>query len=241
MELLNTEQNTDNWLEGRRKVIGGSDVHIILGVSPWKTRYQLFQEKMGKPQAKGNDYILKRGHVLEDRSRVLYELTYDIDVPPKVVKHPDFEFAQVSLDGLNVDHKKIVEFKFVGEESFNKTRNEDFVPDHYYPQIQYQMFCTGYDNIDYVAYSQKQDKLALVNVKADLSYIAKMIAHCEDFWWSMQNKIAPPLEDRDYKQIRQAKIRRTIESLKKTIKEEYKNVSLFKWDGVYMEIKDEEK
>lgn len=239
MEILSVEQNTDSWLESRRSVIGGSDVPIILGISPWKTKYQLYLEKLGKKSEQKNDYILRKGHALEDRARVLYELTYEIDVPPKVVKHPSFEFAQVSLDGLNTDHKKVVEFKFVGEDSFNKTRNEGYIPDHYYPQIQYQMFCTGYEQIDYVAYSEKQDKISLVNVKADHSYIARLVAHCEDFYWHMKQKIPPQLEERDYKQIRQAKIRRSVEVLKKSIKEAYGDATHFRWDGVYMEIKDD--
>lgn len=33
------------YLEERRKGIGGSDIAAILGLSPWKTAYQVYQEK----------------------------------------------------------------------------------------------------------------------------------------------------------------------------------------------------
>ena len=35
------------WLEERRKGIGGSDVAAIMGLSPWKTAYQVYQDKRG--------------------------------------------------------------------------------------------------------------------------------------------------------------------------------------------------
>ena len=33
------------WLEERRKGIGGSDAAGILGLNPWKTAYRVYQEK----------------------------------------------------------------------------------------------------------------------------------------------------------------------------------------------------
>ena len=41
--MLTTEQ-----LEARKKGIGGSDVASILGLSPWKSQYQLYLEKRGE-------------------------------------------------------------------------------------------------------------------------------------------------------------------------------------------------
>lgn len=238
MEIIDLEQNTETWLESRKKVIGGSDVASVMNISPYKTRYQLWQEKLGKKEHKGNDFIFRKGHLLEDKSRTIYELTYDIDVPPKIVKHPDFEFAQVSLDGLNVDYKKAVEFKFVGDAIFQKALDEKFIPDHYYCQVQYQMFVTGYSNMDYVAYSEKRDQITTIKVEQDVPYIARMVALCEEFWWELKNEVPPRLTDADYKKVSKATIRRTIEGLKKVLIETYKDREHFQWDGVYLEFKD---
>ena len=34
-----------DWLKERQKGIGGSDVAAILGMSPWRTPYQVWEEK----------------------------------------------------------------------------------------------------------------------------------------------------------------------------------------------------
>jgi len=43
-------QNTPEWLEVRKTKLGASDAPAILGISPYKTAYQLFLEKMGLVQ-----------------------------------------------------------------------------------------------------------------------------------------------------------------------------------------------
>jgi len=240
MEIIkHIEQNTEVWLEERKKFIGGSDVASIMGISPWKTRFQLWQEKIGLAETKSNSYILQKGHILEDKARVIYELTYDLDVPPKVVRHKSYKIAQVSLDGLNLEKQKAIEIKYVGEKVFDRVKEEGYIPEHYYPQLQYQLFCTGFDSLDFVAYSEKRDTITVLNVKADKEYIVNMVAQCEEFFWEMNKKIQPRLSESDYKNVRKATIRRTIESLKLMIKAEYPKTNFFKWDGIYMELKDE--
>ena len=39
--------NREQWLEERKKGIGGSDVACILGMSPYKTNVALWEEKVG--------------------------------------------------------------------------------------------------------------------------------------------------------------------------------------------------
>ena len=40
-----------DWLKERQKGIGGSDVAAILGMSPWRTPYQVWEEKSELPIA----------------------------------------------------------------------------------------------------------------------------------------------------------------------------------------------
>ena len=47
------------YLEERRKGIGGSDIAAVLGLSPWKTAYQVYQEKRKEVDDwKGNEAIV---------------------------------------------------------------------------------------------------------------------------------------------------------------------------------------
>lgn len=57
------------WLAWRRKGIGGSDVAAILGISPWRTARDLYNDKLGIASAQvdsANWVALEMGHLLED-------------------------------------------------------------------------------------------------------------------------------------------------------------------------------
>ena len=45
------EQKSEEWLDWRKKGIGSSDAPIIMGVSPWKTPFELWEEKTGTQRA----------------------------------------------------------------------------------------------------------------------------------------------------------------------------------------------
>jgi len=240
MEILHSvEQNTEEWLKQRNRVIGGSDVPIIMGQSKYKTTHKLWEQKLGLAPRDEDNYIFRKGHIFEDKARAIYELTFDVDIPPKVVKKddPKFPWAQVSLDGLNLERALAVEIKYVGESPFEDVLLRNIIPANHYPQLQYQMFVTGFEEMEYIAYSEKRNAIAVTKISADKEYIAGMVLKCEEFWWELENKVMPVLCDRDFKKVVPAKIRRTIESLRQLLEVQYPKFNRFRWDGLYMEIK----
>ncbi len=70
VEVVDTDViSRDDWLEYRRKGIGGSDVAAIFGVSPWKTGRELYYEKIGREpviEDESNWVALEYGTRLED-------------------------------------------------------------------------------------------------------------------------------------------------------------------------------
>ena len=56
----------EQWLADRRKGIGGSDIGAILGLSPYRTLMDVFLDKRGETQPKGNEQAMYWGTVLED-------------------------------------------------------------------------------------------------------------------------------------------------------------------------------
>lgn len=200
MKVLSVEQNTQEWLEQRKKLIGGSDVPIIMGVSPWKTPLQLWEEKTGKrmEDTESKKFIFQKGHRLEDRARKILELKTGVDFPPKVVRHSELEYCQVSLDGLSLDNNAICEIKYVGEETYDRCLDEDYVPEHYYPQLQYQMLATGLEENLFVAYSEKRDEIKTILVPVDKDYIRNMIKVCNKFYSNLIEGVAPEVSQKDY-------------------------------------------
>ncbi len=52
MSKSTLEMSRQEWLEDRKKGIGGSDVGTILGLNKWKSPYQLWLEKQDKSYLK---------------------------------------------------------------------------------------------------------------------------------------------------------------------------------------------
>ena len=46
------QQGSEEWLKLRKNYLGASDAAVVLGISPFQTRYQLWQDKLGLGQKK---------------------------------------------------------------------------------------------------------------------------------------------------------------------------------------------
>lgn len=77
------------WLEERKKGLGGSDASAILGMNPWKTALDVWLEKTGKVSDDDDNEVLYWGRALEAPIVARFaeehpELT--VGVPPKICK-----------------------------------------------------------------------------------------------------------------------------------------------------------
>ena len=61
-----TNEHRAAWLKGRRTGIGGSDVAAVLGLNPWKTPLDVWNDKLGLSEDKGMSEPAYWGTVLED-------------------------------------------------------------------------------------------------------------------------------------------------------------------------------
>lgn len=146
----------EEWLNNRKKGLGGSDSSIILGISPFKTNIDLWLEKTGQkePEDISDDEKVKYGHEAEDSIRNLfmldhpeYELFHDEFMILRSNKYP---FLQASLDGeltdTNTGEHGILEIKTT--EIMNKQMLDEWkngIPNHYYTQCLHYLIVTGYE------------------------------------------------------------------------------------------------
>lgn len=67
----------DSVNQNREKFLGGSDIACVMGISPWKTRYELLLEKAGikRPERVSNKYI-DYGNTLEPKIRLYVNSKY---------------------------------------------------------------------------------------------------------------------------------------------------------------------
>jgi len=193
--MLACEQQTDQWLELRKRKIGASDACIIMGVSPWKTSYQLWLDKMGLTQQTEKSQAMQRGLDLEQEARDNFERLTGIEVNPDVVINPNIEWQMASLDGISEDRKTIVEIKCPGSKD-HKTAIDGQIPEKYIPQLQHQMCVCGVDDMYYYSYDGNHGHL--IHVRKDNKYIDKLLEKEVEFWNYMQTFTPPPLTERDY-------------------------------------------
>lgn len=110
--VVDLNQKSDKWLKWRGEGVTASDMPIILGLSPYKTPYQLWAEKTGRfnsPDISANPNV-KRGNRLEDKARQAAEVTAGQLLIPMCGECRHFRPFRASFDGLDENFKPY-EFK----------------------------------------------------------------------------------------------------------------------------------
>lgn len=181
-------QDTEEWHEFRRRHVGASDAPIIMGVSPWRTLKELWEEKVTGISNYKENFAMTRGKELEPEARKLYEFLTDRCVNPEVLEHPQYKFLSASFDGLSPFGNFACEIKISGKKDHQKALDGE-IPEKYYPQLQHQIFVANLEEIDY--FSWNEDSHALITVKRDQQYIVKMVEKELEFWSYVQSKHFP--------------------------------------------------
>lgn len=182
------------YLEERRRGIGGSDIAAIMGLSPWKSPFQVYQEKRGEvPHWEGNEQT-DWGLRLEPALRQWYADTTGraVRVPEeanKIAKHSDYPFIMASLDGYT-DCKRIVELKTARYAKGWGEPGTAEVPDGYSMQVQWYMAVTGYPVADVVV-SIGGAPACMYEVPEDKEIQNLMIEAAREFWAKVQAGEAP--------------------------------------------------
>ena len=173
------KQNTPEWLEARKDHLGASDAPVVMGVSPWTTIYQLWEEKARLREPKKKTKSMDRGIELEPIAREEFIKMTGIFVEPEVLFHAENKFMMASLDGLSQDKKYALEIKYPGEKD-HAIALKNMIPEHYFPQLQHQLEVCGLEMIFYFSFNGSSGKI--VEVHRDDAYIKNLIEEEKSFW-----------------------------------------------------------
>lgn len=190
-------QQTPEWLEMRKEKIGASDAPIIMGVSPWKTPYRLWEEKTDRKEGGYTSSSMKRGIDLENSAREHFIKLTGITVDPQVIMHPQYEWMMASLDGISDCGQYIVEIKCPGKED-HEMAVKGQIPDKYYPQLQHQLEVCNLDMAYYFSFDGKDG--VIIECQRDKKYIKGMLKKELEFFECVKNDIAPKRPIDDYQQ-----------------------------------------
>lgn len=187
-------QGTPEWLELRRSKITATDASVIMGASHWKTKVQLYYEKISATKPMSPNERMQRGIDLEPVARELFSIKTGIAVSPAVIVNG---WMMASLDGMSKDGQDIVEIKCPGARDHG-TALTGHVPDHYYPQLQHQMTVCGLDSMYYFSFDGHDG--VVVEIERNFEYCEKMIEEERKFYQCLLDGTPPEPEESDYVQ-----------------------------------------
>jgi putative phage-type endonuclease len=166
------------------------------------TAIELWEQKIGLRDPTEQNEAMKLGHKHEEKIRQWaseWSNENDYNFTPDVVVHPKIDFIMASLDGVDFENEVVLEAKVCNEEIFKQIRS-GLCPDHFYPQIQMQLACTGFYHCWLVAYNPKSDEFYRLMVYQDDDAIEYYIKAAQTFKDCVDNLTSPHMTDRDYYQ-----------------------------------------
>ena len=193
---VNYRQGSQEWLDWRKTKITASEIPIILGVSKWCTPLLLWQRKIGFASEQSDNFAMQKGRDLEPVVRDFVNKKYQFNFIPEVVVHPELDWAAASLDGIT--DKYILEIKCPGLADHQKAE-EGVIPEHYYPQVQWQLFCSGLKSGYYASHYKKQTEIFEFSIDQD--YIDSIMPTVLEFYKCMTELIEPAYSENDFVQI----------------------------------------
>lgn len=212
------EQGSNQWLKDRQLGIGASEVAIILGLSPWQTKFQLWMSKTGLGfQPAPNQFALRamiRGNITEPFGRKLFEKKMGCKFDPINLVDPDMPFIKASLDGYNAETKAILELKAPGKTGLADARKGK-IPKYYYPQIQQQLYLAKADVCYYVVFDGESE-IIVQEVRPDAEYQKMLIEEIKKFWKLVEDKTPPKLSVKDLDMVNKQIITQLAELQKAT-------------------------
>lgn len=205
--------NRDEWLQERRKGIGGSDVAAILGMSKWKTPLQVYLDKIGEAEDMPDNDSMFWGRALEPVIRQKYadETGRIVRTPENILFSTKFPFMMANLDGYT-DDQRVVEVKTARMGSDWGDPGTDQIPEAYLLQVQHYMAVTGFEVADVPVLIGGSDfRIYTVEADKDLHRMLEDEESC--FWSKVQNRTPPdPVTVEDAQKLFKAKIGLSIEA-----------------------------
>ena len=201
--------NRTDFLAARRTGIGGSDIGAILGLSPWRTPYDVFLEKTSPDITPKESDSMYWGTVLEDVVASEYQIRTGRRVQRvrQTMRHPEYDFAIANIDRAvivpeiagNVRWKngklttdRILECKTANGFAASEwgEPGTDFVPDSYLCQCQWYLGITDTQVADLAVLIGGNDYRTFT-IERDPELFADMIEAAGTFWKNCRKGIAP--------------------------------------------------
>lgn len=193
---------THEELKARQQGLGASDVAAVLGLSPFKSRYELYVEKTSdNPERfQKETKSTKAGQLEESVIAAMYEeATGNATRQCGRLLHPEVPFLYATPDRLVTTpdgQEKGLEIKNVGFQRRHAwgPSGTHRIPEYYYPQIADCMMVANQERWDVAARIGGSD-LRVYTFYRDREFETILLEECESFWRQhVEKRVPPPFE-----------------------------------------------
>lgn len=184
----------EEWLNQRRKTIGGSDAAGIVGLSKWASPFSVWADKTGRAPEKEDTEAMRQGRDLEDyvARRWMEETGKRVYRLPAMLYNPLYPFAHADVDRMVMGENAGLECKTTFSMDLKQFNGVEF-PVQYYAQCVHYLAVTGADRwyLAVLAYGRGFFTFVLERSQAEID--ALMAA--EAAFWNHVERDTPPCAD----------------------------------------------
>ena len=190
--------STEEWLKIRTLGIGGSDAGIIAGCNPYRSIFELWQEKRGEiPVKEEESEVIHFGKVLEDVVRKEFIQRTGLMVRRKnsILRSKEYPFMIADLDGVVSEFDgtySIFEAKTAIEFKNNDWKNGE-IPKAYQLQVQHYLAVTGFQKA-YIAVLVGGNKFYWTEIYRDEQLIKMLVSMESHFWHCVKTGEEPDVD-----------------------------------------------
>lgn len=191
----NTGKSREQWLEERRKSLGGSDAAAIMGLNPYVTPYTVWADKTGRLPEQEDNEAMRQGRDLEEyvAQRFTEKTGRKCRRKNRILRNPAYPFAHANVDRWIQGENAGLECKTTKFLNMRKFKSGEY-PDTYYCQCVHYMAVTGADRW-YLAVLVLGAGFYVFTIERDEKEIQALMDSEQLFWESYVERDVPPPVD----------------------------------------------
>lgn len=186
-------QKREEFLADRQTYLGATDIAAILGVDPYKTALDVYNEKLGLVPSFAGNKQTERGQKLEDVAAKEYteETGRKVHKRQTELIHPEYDFIRGHIDRRVVGDKRPVEIKCPSRGMFHKIKREG-LPDSWILQMQTYLGLDGSPVGDFAPFCADAWEILPFEVVAEPGVYEQIVHVAVAFWTENVLRRVPP-------------------------------------------------
>ena len=183
------------WLERRRRSVGGSDAAAIVGLNDYVSPFALWSEKTGRVPGFAGNLATEVGTFLEEfvAQKFAAETGKKVRRENAFIYNDKYPWAHANVDRVICNESALLEIKTTDSMNMKKFKNGEY-PAHYYAQCVHYLGLTGKDRC-YLAVLIGNKDFKWFTIERDQEEIDALMKAEETFWKTYVEKDVPPLPD----------------------------------------------